>query len=157
MTANRSFRVREPDVIFEVFDNEVVLINLANGNYYSLQGPAAEIWGLLKAGVSQKGIVNQVMNRYQGVQKEVDRAIDAFLDELSEDGLVEPFQPEERVGKNDGEEAAPSAGAPDRPAFVVPVLNRYTDMQNLLLLDPIHDIGDEGWPNPKTDASPQSD
>jgi hypothetical protein len=29
----------------------------------------------------------------------------------------------------------------------VPVLNKYTDMQDLLLLDPIHEVDERGWPN----------
>jgi hypothetical protein len=29
------------------------------------------------------------------------------------------------------------------------VLERYTDMQELLLLDPIHDVDQTGWPRRK--------
>jgi hypothetical protein len=29
------------------------------------------------------------------------------------------------------------------------VLERYTDMQELLLLDPIHDVDESGWPHRK--------
>ena len=46
----------------------------------------------------------------------------------------------------DGEAAAP-AGA---PAFVVPTLEKYTDMEALLLADPIHEVDEAaGWPKPK--------
>jgi hypothetical protein len=31
--------------------------------------------------------------------------------------------------------------------FEAPVLQKYTDMQDLLLLDPIHDTDETGWPN----------
>ncbi len=31
-------------------------------------------------------------------------------------------------------------------AFAPPRLQRYTDMQDLLLLDPIHDVDEVGWP-----------
>jgi hypothetical protein len=30
--------------------------------------------------------------------------------------------------------------------YKIPVLNKYTDMQELLLLDPIHDVNAQGWP-----------
>ena len=38
--------------------------------------------------------------------------------------------------------------------FVTPTLSRYTEMQDLLLLDPIHDVDDSGWPRraPETPA-----
>ena len=45
--------------------------------------------------------------------------------------------------------AAPvSSGGPRQP-FRPPVLERHSDMQDLLVLDPIHDVGEMGWPNPK--------
>ena len=34
--------------------------------------------------------------------------------------------------------------------LAAPVLNKYSDMQDLLLLDPIHDVDEEaGWPTNK--------
>jgi len=45
----------------------------------------------------------------------------------------------------------PRAAAPtaDRPPFVKPILQKYTDMADLLLLDPIHEVdAGQGWPHP---------
>lgn len=39
--------------------------------------------------------------------------------------------------------------------FPAPRLERYTDMQDLLLLDPIHDVDERGWPN-AVDAGTQT-
>ena len=36
-----------------------------------------------------------------------------------------------------------------RPAFVAPALTRYTDVKDLLVLDPVHDVDEMGWPTPK--------
>ena len=36
-------------------------------------------------------------------------------------------------------------------AFETPVLEKYTDMAELLLLDPIHDVDATGWPHPAPD------
>jgi hypothetical protein len=33
-----------------------------------------------------------------------------------------------------------------------PVLEKYTDMQELLLLDPIHDVEEAGWPKARPAA-----
>jgi hypothetical protein len=35
------------------------------------------------------------------------------------------------------------------PDFMPPELFKYTDMQDVLLLDPIHDVDVKGWPEPK--------
>jgi hypothetical protein len=37
-------------------------------------------------------------------------------------------------------------------AFQPPTLESYNDMQDLLLLDPIHDVDDMGWPQKAPDA-----
>jgi hypothetical protein len=39
--------------------------------------------------------------------------------------------------------------------FTDPVIEIYTDLQDLLLLDPIHDVDDRGWPvfNPQAAAA----
>ena len=36
-----------------------------------------------------------------------------------------------------------------KAVFNAPVLNKYTDMQDLLLLDPIHEVDATGWPSIK--------
>ena len=36
-----------------------------------------------------------------------------------------------------------------RLPFVNPTLTKFTDMQDLLLLDPIHEVDEMGWPHPK--------
>jgi hypothetical protein len=36
-----------------------------------------------------------------------------------------------------------------RTPFMPPELEVFTDMKDLLLLDPIHAIGEAGWPNKK--------
>jgi len=51
--------------------------------------------------------------------------------------------------------SAPSPASTRKPSlladapFVLPVLERYTDMQELLLIDPIHDVDETGWPRRK--------
>jgi hypothetical protein len=35
-----------------------------------------------------------------------------------------------------------------RRAYVAPAFDRYTDMAELLLIDPVHDVDEAGWPQP---------
>jgi hypothetical protein len=35
--------------------------------------------------------------------------------------------------------------------YVAPVVQRYDDLEDLLLLDPIHEVDDAGWPVARTD------
>ena len=36
--------------------------------------------------------------------------------------------------------------AAELPNFERPKLGKYTDMQDLLLADPIHEVDEQGWP-----------
>ena len=131
------FEVCEPQVVHETIDGEVVAINLETGAYYSLRDSAAAIW----AGVERAAPVDEVVVAIEagfdgnGIGAEARR----FLSELEEEGLIRPAaRPAERL--------SPSTG-PSRP-FVPPVLERYDDMEDLLLLDPVHDVDAQGWPQP---------
>jgi hypothetical protein len=39
-----------------------------------------------------------------------------------------------------------TAGEP--AAFEPPLLEKFTDMEDLLLLDPVHEVDGRGWPHP---------
>ena len=39
------FKINKPDIAFEVFDEDSVVVDLANGNYYNLNKSGSEICG----------------------------------------------------------------------------------------------------------------
>jgi hypothetical protein len=41
----------------------------------------------------------------------------------------------------------------ERKEFEAPVLHKYIDMKDLLLLDPIHETDETGWPSASSDYS----
>ena len=58
---------------------------------------------------------------------------------------------EQGAGEDDIEAepmARPSDNGAARLPFAAPVLEKHTDMQDLILLDPVHEVGAEGWPHP---------
>ena len=60
--------------------------------------------------------------------------------ELQEEGLIVP---DEITGKP---VVGQTGGQAVKTPFVRPVLQKFTDMQDILLLDPIHEANDMGWP-----------
>jgi hypothetical protein len=72
---------------------------------------------------------------------QVSEEIRAFLDELVKENLVE--QGTITVGSTPPH-VAPSG---NRQPYKAPVLERYSDMQALLVLDPIHEVDTQGWPH----------
>ncbi len=131
----------------EVIDNEAVIMDLRNGTYFSATGSGALIWSGLEAGCHYDQILRSLSTQYQAAPETLRAALDGFLAELFDSDLIEHAE---------GEDALPAvadlpamAASSERGAFEPPVLAKHTDMQDLLLLDPIHDVEEAGWPTRK--------
>lgn len=138
------FRINTPQIAHEAIDEEVIIVDFESGNYFSLEGAGALIWTALAAGVDFGAILQQVEARYDCSGADVAAMMASFLAELLDQGLVTP---ERGVGDAIPRPKLNGVSASSRPPFSTPVLHRYTDMQELLLLDPIHDVDETGWPN----------
>jgi hypothetical protein len=140
------YQVNRPDVVMESFGGETVLVQMKSGNYYSLQGSAPLIWDLIDQGSSVEDAGDFLLASHAADEEEVRRSVLSLVDELLAESLIVPL-----VGAPNG--PAGKAPAPVEPGtpFVPPVLERYTDMQELLFLDPIHDVDASGWPHRKVE------
>jgi hypothetical protein len=140
------FTINVPHVVHETIDGETILIHLGSGTYYSLEGTAADVWELLDGGVERAAIVASIARRHDADRALVQAGVDAFVQELIDEDLL--------IGVP-GALVAPGSTPPGRvgsPAgrFAAPVLCRYTDMQEFLLVDPLHDVDEgSGWPHAK--------
>lgn len=138
------FRVNTPQIAHEAIDEEVIIVDFETGNYFSLEGAGALIWTALAVGADFDAILQQVEARYDCSGADVAAMMTSFLAELLDQGLVTP---EGAAGDAIARPKLNGAHVSSRPPFSKPVLHRYTDMQELLLLDPIHDVDETGWPN----------
>lgn len=122
----------------DFLEGEVVAIHLGTGIYYSLRGPAAVLWQALAqpADAVQLGTILAAQFGVTPAQAEQDATL--FLFRLEAEGLVRP-------AASGGPPAAVPVAAAVLP-YAPPQLERFSDLQDLLLLDPIHDVGAEGWP-----------
>jgi hypothetical protein len=131
-------------VISETIDGEVVIINLGTGNYYSLQDSGAIVWRGLEQGATLDELEQHFVTAFADAGAVRD-LLDAFVEQLLFDGLL--------VVADGAPPAIPSLDAPTADAFEAPRLERFTDMQDLILLDPVHDVDAEaGWPSAKRPA-----
>lgn len=150
VTPSIRYRVNSPTVIHEVIDGEAVIINLARGSYYSLDRVGADVWQALERGYSRAQVVSAIERAYEG--EGIAQAVGAVLDQM----LVEELIVEQEADAGSSPEQPPAGGEDarpaSRPAFEPPVLLTYTDLQDLLLLDPIHQVDETGWPS--TSAGP---
>src|SRR5271168_4334958 len=139
--------VNAPHVVHETIDGETILIHLGTGTYYSLDGVGAEVWELVAGGLSDGELAARLATRYEAEPALVQRSVGAFVDELVSEGLLTPAESVSAPVAQHGE-AVPEPAAAE---FVEPMLHKYTDMQEFMLVDPLHDVeADAGWPHVKT-------
>lgn len=127
-------------VVHDTLDGEVLAIRNDTGTYFSMVGPAADVWACILAGLDAVATGAVLVSRYEVGPDAASAAVSAFVAELLEQQLVVDAA------------AAVVAGAAPRPLepllpWEPPALEVYTDMQDLLLFDPIHEVRPEGWPH----------
>ena len=148
---NQRFRVNTPTVTHETIDGEAVIINLDSGNYYSLVDAGSFIWGLVENGATVNEVQNQVLHTYDGAPADIDRGVQELMTQLQQENLIVPVNGVAEA--SDLTATMPSSNGHEKPSFTPPLLHKYSDMQELLLLDPIHDVDDAGWPKPVPDQA----
>jgi len=149
--STQRFRVNTPTVTHETIDGEAVIINLDSGNYYSLVEVGSFIWDLVDKGASAGELQNLVLQTYQGNASDIDRGVEELLAQLQQENLIVPVDGAVEFAPLD--QALPASNGHEKPSFSTPLLHKYSDMQELLLLDPIHDVDEAGWPKPNPELA----
>lgn len=132
------YKINAPSVVSEVIDGEAVIVNMDNGNYYSVDDSGAFIWDLLCQGANSNDLIGLVEKSY--ASSEVDVA--AIISEIIAEFLKEELLVKAEAGE--GETAHEFKAGSFEHSFSVPLLKKYTDMEELLLLDPIHEEDSSG-------------
>jgi coenzyme PQQ synthesis protein D (PqqD) len=145
--ATDSFRIDPQDVIHETIDGEVILIAVETGVYYSLEASGAEVWAGLLGGRSAQDIMGDLERRYDAPPGAIAKAVSELVEELLTERLVRRAVPQP---SGNGAPAAIADVEPGGKPFAPPVLRKFTDMQDFLLVDPVHEVDDAGWPHPAT-------
>ena len=141
------FEVDRHEVVYETIDDEVILIHMKTAVYYSLER-GSEIWDAVVAGCAQDQIVELLRRRHDAPRGAIEKGVSSLIEELRAEGLI--FELREDQPVNGGIPRLPADGDPaTRVQFELPVLHRYTDMADFVLVDPIHEVEDTGWPNRK--------
>jgi len=138
---NRRFAINSPTVIGEAIDGEVMVINLVSGIYYNLTGTAAAAWPMLAAGIPLGAIAAALSQACNADAAVVTCDLAGFVASLEAEDIV----------RATAYATAPAALPAIAPAtYAGFAFNRYDDMRALLVVDPVHEVGDFGWP-PKPD------
>jgi hypothetical protein len=133
------------DIVYENFGDEVVIINLKSGIYFSLTDTALVIWNFIVKKICMDELIRYLSGKYNEDQVNMENKIRPFITGLEKDFLIVPVD-RDSTKRNVDMLGKSSLNSSEKESFTTPVLKRFTDQQELLLLDPIHDVSDLGWP-----------
>jgi Coenzyme PQQ synthesis protein D (PqqD) len=143
---DQRYEINQPAVASEVINGEAIMMHHASGDYFSANGIGAVVWQWIGEAKSHDQIVCALEASFPQSAGDIRGAVDAFLADLLRHELIRA------IASGDG----PAPGAPPQQTarlageFAPPVLNVYSDMRDVLLLDPIHEVEEaSGWPMPK--------
>ncbi len=73
--------------------DETAVMSIKRGRYYAVGSVAERIWQMLEAPVSPREITERLLEEYDIAPEQCESEVDAFLNELIEEGLVEEHLP----------------------------------------------------------------
>lgn len=127
------FAINAPNIVTENFDGQVLILNLANGYYFSLEGIAGQIWTSMISGHPLDVIAAHIhAHRPELLEDAI-----AFMQRVNNLNLVVPTE----------DAASPSNSIAETWSGEPPRLVVYEELAELIYADPIHDVDEQvGWP-----------
>jgi len=144
LNTHHCFLPRNEEVAAKVIDGEAIIINLANGVYYSMDKVGAFVWDLLQARYTLEEVIAAVTTRYDVSREQAESNVSELVHELVQENLV--------VASENGVSGAAQRQIEEQEKvpYEIPKLNIYRDMGDLLALDPpVPGLGDTPWKEPE--------
>ncbi|RWC51329.1 MAG: PqqD family protein [Mesorhizobium sp.] len=137
MRAADVYAVASKDIVFESFDGEAVVLDLASGRYFGFSDTGSRIWQALSLGVPAPVLVGLAAGTATIGLVE----LESFIAQLIDFGLLAPAPDASAQPLPSG---LPAELAASREPLKVDV---HDDLANLIMVDPIHEVEEPlGWP-----------
>ena len=138
LSLQKTYCINAPDIVADEFDGETVILNLANGHYYALQGIGQRIWFFLLKNHTPESILASVAS----ARPDMVEGATAFMTRLVELDVVRPHAAAAANGADRIEEAWRGGS---------PAVDVYDDLAELIYADPVHDVDEQaGWPKKRS-------
>jgi Coenzyme PQQ synthesis protein D (PqqD) len=82
-------RIRHHELSWKTVDDEVVALDLATGTYFSANPSGSRLWERLSEGCDRADLILALVTEYEISEKQAERDVDGFLDELRRNALLE--------------------------------------------------------------------
>ena len=136
MRDSNAYAVASRDIVFEAFDGEAVVLNLANGKYFGFSDSGSRVWQALSSGVDAQALTGLTAGGSTLGAAELEH----FISQLLELGLL--------VRSEAAAQPLPSDLAAELAATNEPLnVSIHDDLADLIIVDPIHEVEEPlGWP-----------
>jgi len=131
MEAHTRLRVREPDVAGKVIDGEAVIINLASGMYYSLNGSGSAVWELTEKGCTLAEAADALSSAFKIPAETAQRDVSRLWENLLAENLMVVSEDSSAKGVDKG--AISVNGGTE---YAAPALTKFEDMVDLFAAAP---------------------
>lgn len=124
-----------PHVVHQIVEGEAILIQMDSGTYFSLRGAACSAWSILSGGCSAAELAAGLRQVCTGCPSDgIEQDAADFIMGLQQENLIV-----------EGTGLDPDI-VPVSAPYTTLQFEKFTDMQDLLLADPIHEVSEAGWP-----------
>lgn len=135
------------EIIFEDYEDEMVLLNLPEGVYYTLDRAGADCLLTLLGAATLDAALEALGRRYTSPAGEIAAGVGELVATLGRERLVLPradHEPGIALDANHGVSGVP---------FSAPRVEQYRDIEDILKFDPVHEVTESGWPSIREDKS----
>lgn len=80
---------RNPNMVFSVIDEEVVMLSVDNGEYYNLNEVSSEIWHKLNDSCTFKDLIGHLRKKFEVEQEICENETKFFLEQVLIKGIIE--------------------------------------------------------------------
>jgi len=134
--ADNTILIANAALAAEEFEGETVLIDVAQGLYYSLRGSATDVWRAFAGQRNVTDVVDTLCAQLAGADRP---SLEQAVSSMREHALLVPA-PEGQAGTP---EKVVAAFVP----FATPVVEVFNDLADLIAIDPVHEVdASAGWP-----------
>ena len=131
-----TFLVANTTLAAEEFDGETILIDVVRGLYFSLRGATIEVWRAFAEPRSEADVVDTLCLQLEGSDR---GGLEDAISSMRENDLL--------LSAPEASSASTEKFIATSLTFSAPVVEVYSDLADLIAIDPVHEVdASAGWP-----------
>jgi len=129
MNMTTRYHINDAEIIHELIDGEVMLLNLTNGNYFSLDNVGVIIWEMISQNCTVEVLIEAIAGFDSANKDSMEAAIRQVVAQMIEEGLIIPVENDATFNRKDIIKSIDTRLRDGSIQFITPVLHMYKDIQ----------------------------